>query len=79
MECFVSGLKEAMQAHVRLQHPMSWLDAFKIAHEVECTLAAQSTRPNFIAKGRPTQAPCTTQTLKVQKVLPAEMVERRKQ
>eukprot|EP00253_Pinus_taeda_P006137 PITA_06137 len=79
LECFVSSLKEAIQAPVRLQHLISWLDACKIAHEVERALAAQSTRPNFIAKGHPTQAPSTTQTLKVQKVSPTEIVERRKQ
>jgi len=54
LECFVSGLKEAIQAHVQLQHPTSWLDSCKIAHEVERALAAQSNCPNFIAKGRPT-------------------------
>eukprot|EP00253_Pinus_taeda_P036412 PITA_36412 len=79
VECFVSGLKEAIQAHIRLHHPSSWLHACRIAREVECALAAQSNRPNFIAKGRPPQAQSTTQTLKVQKVSPTEMAERRKQ
>lgn len=50
-----------------------------MAHEVEHALAAQLPRPNFIAKGCPTQAPRTTQTLKVQKLSPIEMAERRKQ
>eukprot|EP00253_Pinus_taeda_P018379 PITA_18379 len=67
LECFVNGLKEGIQAHVSLQHPTSWLDACKIAREVERALAAQCNRPNFIAKGRLTQAQSTTQTLKVQK------------
>ena len=79
VECFVSGLKEALQAHIRLHHPSSWMHACRIACEVERALAAQSNRPNFIAKGHPTQAQSTTQTLKVQKVSPAEMAERRKQ
>ena len=39
-ECFVSGLKEAIQAHVRLHHPSSWLHACRIAREVERALAA---------------------------------------
>jgi len=52
-ECFVSGLKEAIQAHVRLHHPSSWLHACRIAREVERALAAQSNHPNFIAKGHP--------------------------
>lgn len=79
LECFISGLKDTIQAHVRLQHLVSWLAACKIAREVEWALAAQLTCPNFIAKGRPIQGPSATQTLKVQKVSPAEMVERRKQ
>eukprot|EP00253_Pinus_taeda_P027555 PITA_27555 len=76
LECFISGLKDAIQAHVGLQHPVSWLVACKIACEVEHVLVAQSARLNFIAKGCPTQTPSTTQTLKVQKVSPTEMVER---
>eukprot|EP00253_Pinus_taeda_P034658 PITA_34658 len=79
MECFISGLKEAIQVHVRLHHPPTWLEACKVASNFECALAAQSNRPNFTAKGRPPQAHNTTQTLKVQKLSPAEMAERRKQ
>ena len=78
VECFVNGLKAAIQAHVRLHDPSSWLHACRIAHEVEHALAAQSNRPNFIAKGHPRQAQSTTQTLKVQKVSPAEMMKKKK-
>ena len=60
VECFVSGLKEAMQAHIQLHHPSSWLHAWRIAREVECVLAVQSNHPNFVAKVRPTQAQSTT-------------------
>eukprot|EP00253_Pinus_taeda_P026929 PITA_26929 len=77
-ECFISGLKEAIQAHVRLHHPPTWSEACKVARKVERALAAQSNRPNFTAKGRPPQAHNTTQTIKVQKVSPTEMAERRK-
>jgi len=42
-------------------------------------IVSQSTCPNFVAKGHPTQAQGPTQTLKVQKVSPAKMAERRKQ
>ena len=58
-----------------MHHPPTWIDAYNKAVEVELVLASQSTRPNFIAKGRPTQAQGPTQTLKVQKVSPAEMVK----
>eukprot|EP00253_Pinus_taeda_P033815 PITA_33815 len=78
-EFFISGLKEAIKAHVQLHHPPTWIEACKVAHNVERALAALATRPNFTAKGRPTQAHSTTQTLKVQKMSPIEMAKRRKQ
>eukprot|EP00253_Pinus_taeda_P036679 PITA_36679 len=78
-ECFISGLKEAIKAHVQLHHPPTWLEACKVARDVERALAALATRPNFTAKGRTTQAHSTTQTLKGQKVSPVEMAKRRKQ
>lgn len=40
LECFISGLKDAIQAHIRLQHLVSWLAACKIACEVEHVLTA---------------------------------------
>ena len=54
-------------------------EACKVARKVERALATPSNRPNFTTKGWPPQAHSTTQTLKVQKVSPAEMEERRKQ
>eukprot|EP00253_Pinus_taeda_P035434 PITA_35434 len=66
-ECFISGLKEAIKAQVLLHHPPTWMEDFQVARKVERALAAQYSRPNFPAKGRPPQAQNTTQTLKVQK------------
>lgn len=79
MECFISGLKEAIKAQVLLHHPPTWNEACQVARKVELALTAQSNRTNFPAKSRPSQAPNMTQPLKIQKVSPAEMVERRKQ
>eukprot|EP00253_Pinus_taeda_P031748 PITA_31748 len=78
-ECFINGLKEAIKAQVLLHHPPTWTEACQLACKVERALAAQYSRPNFPAKCRPPQAHNTAQTLKVQKVSPAEMAERRKQ
>eukprot|EP00253_Pinus_taeda_P019071 PITA_19071 len=78
-ECFINSLKEAIRAQVLLHHPPTWMEACQVARKVERALAAQYSRPNFPAKGRPPQAQNTTQTLKVQKVSPVEMAERRKQ
>jgi len=52
-ECFISGLKEAIKAQVLLHHPPTWTEACKVARSVERALAAQYSRPNFPAKGRP--------------------------
>eukprot|EP00253_Pinus_taeda_P029980 PITA_29980 len=79
MECFINGLKEAIRAQALLHHPPTWMEACKVARQVERALAAQYSRPNFPTKGRLPQAQHATQTLKVQKVSPAEMAERRKQ
>jgi len=37
---FFSGLKVAIQAHVRLHHPPTWSEACKVARNVEHVLAA---------------------------------------
>jgi hypothetical protein len=79
MECFISGLKEAIKAQVLLHHPPTLNEACQVARKVERALTAQSNRTNFTAKSRPSQAPNMTQPLKIQKVSPAEMAERRKQ
>ena len=79
LECFISGPKDAIQAHVRMHHLATWMEACTKSIKMGHALAAQSPNPNFIAKGHPTQAQGTTQTLKVQNVSPAEMAERRKQ
>eukprot|EP00253_Pinus_taeda_P028285 PITA_28285 len=79
-ECFISGLKEeAIKAQVLLHPPPTWSEACQVARKVERAITAQYSRPNFPTKGRPPQAHTTTQTLKVQKVSPQEMAERRKQ
>ena len=62
-------------AHVRMHNPPTWIDTCTKAVEVELVLVAHYTRPNFVAKGCPTQAQGPTQTLKVQKMSLIEMAE----
>jgi len=52
-KCFISGLKEAIQANVQLDHPPTWSEACKVARNVERVLATHSIQPNFTSKGRP--------------------------
>lgn len=62
-----------------MHHPPTWIEACIKAIKVEHALAAQSPHQNLISKGCPTWAQGTTQTLKVQRVSPTEIAERRKQ
>ena len=62
-----------------MHHPTIWLEACRKALDVEVALNAQSNHPNFVARAHPSPPIGPTQTLKVQKVLPIEMAERRKQ
>eukprot|EP00253_Pinus_taeda_P019119 PITA_19119 len=70
---------EAIKDQVLLHHPPTWTEACQVARKVERAITAQYSHPNFPTKGRPPQAHTTTQTLKVQKVSPQEMANRRKQ
>jgi hypothetical protein len=78
LECFISGLKDTIKAHVYMHHQVTWLQACQLAREAETILQAQPLHtaiPNRPFLGA-TSAP--TQILKVQKVSPTKMVECRK-
>jgi hypothetical protein len=79
LECFLSGLKDAIQAHVCMHHPTTWLQACTLALEVETIMQAQPLHSVVTNHPHPGATSAPTQTLKVQKVSPTEMVERRKQ
>lgn len=79
MELFISGLKEAIKAHVLLHHPPTWTEPCKVSRNVEHALSSHYSFPNFTTKGHLPQVHSMTQTLKVQKMSPTEMAERRKQ
>jgi hypothetical protein len=74
-ECFISGLKDEIHAHVLMARPRSWVEATKRAKEAQQVVSSQNQKPSFI--------PCTKQVtptppstpLKIQKMTKAEMVE----
>jgi hypothetical protein len=78
-ECFISGLKEAIKAHVNMHHSTTWLQACQLAREADTILRMPSLKAPFTTHPHPRDTPTSTQTLKVQKVSPTEMVERHKQ
>jgi len=81
-ECFISGLKEEIQAYVRMHHSTTWLEATQRALEAETMLNAQMEKPSFTNHNRPPpiNAPSTnhTQPWKVQNLSPSEMADRQK-
>lgn len=79
LECFISGLKDAIKAHVCMHHLATWLQACHLAKEAETILQAQPLRTAVPNRPCPGATSAQTQTLKVQKVSPAEMAERHKQ
>jgi hypothetical protein len=79
LECFLSGLKEEILAHVCMHHPITWLQACTLELEVETILQAQPLHSSVPNRPRPGATTSPTQTLKVQKEFPIEMAERRKQ
>jgi hypothetical protein len=42
LECFISGLKEAIKAHVSMHHPTTWLQACRLAKEEKAILQEPS-------------------------------------
>jgi pentose-5-phosphate-3-epimerase len=46
-ECFISDLKEAIQAHIMMQHPKTWLEACDRAKEANIVINAQAKRHLF--------------------------------
>lgn len=77
-ECFMIDLKESIHAHFEMHHLPTWRDACKKVVDVELSIGAEFTCPNFLAKGHSTKPEGPSQTLMVQKVSQVEMVERRK-
>jgi len=78
-EWFITGLKDAIWAHVCMHHTVTWLHECKLELEDETILHATSLHaaiPNLLHPG---DNPSLTQTLKFQKVSPTEMDEYQKQ
>jgi hypothetical protein len=58
-----------------MHHPVTWLHACKLALEVETILHVTPLHSAVPNHPHPGASPAPTQTLKVQKVSPTEMVE----
>jgi hypothetical protein len=80
LECFISGLKDAIKAHVCMHHPGHLVAGMPISQGSRDHSSGPTPMHTVVPNHpHPGDTSTLTQTLKVQKVSPTEMVERRKQ
>jgi hypothetical protein len=75
-ECFISGLKEEIRAHVLMARPSSWVEATKRAKEAQQVVSSQNRKPSFIPRPKPVTPTTPSTPLKIQKLTRDEMDER---
>jgi hypothetical protein len=52
-ECFISGLKDEICAHVLMAHPQTWVEATKRDKEAQQVVSSQTRKPSFIPLPKP--------------------------
>jgi hypothetical protein len=75
-ECFISGLKDEIHAHVLMAQPRSWVEATKISKEEQQVVSSQYRKPSFIPRPKPVNPTTPSAPLKIQKLTRDEMDER---
>jgi hypothetical protein len=74
-ECFISGLKDDICAHVLMAPPQSWVEATKRAKEAQQFVSSQNRKPSFIPRTKLVNPTPPSTPLKIQKLTRAEMDE----
>jgi hypothetical protein len=74
-ECFISGLKDEIRAHVLMARPSSWVQATKKYKEAQQVVSSQNCKPSFNPCPKPVNPTTPSTSLKIQKLTRAEMVE----
>jgi hypothetical protein len=75
-ECFISGLKDEIQAHVLMARPSIWVEDTKKDKESQQVVSSQNHKPSFIPHPKPINPTTPSAPLKIQKLTRDEMVER---
>jgi len=75
-ECFISGLKEEIPAHVLMARPTTWVESTKKAKEEQQIVSSQNCKPSFIPHPKLVNPTTPSTPLKIQKLTRAEMAER---
>jgi hypothetical protein len=74
-ECFISGLKEEIWAHVLMARPMTWVEATKKDKEAQQIVSSQNRKPSFIPHPKPVNPTTPSAPLKIQKLTRVEIIE----
>jgi hypothetical protein len=74
-ECFISGLKDEIRAHVLMAQPQSWVEDTKRDKEAQQVVSSQNQKPSFIPRTKPVNPTTPSAPLKIQKLTRDEMVE----
>jgi hypothetical protein len=74
-ECFISGLKDEIRAHVLMAQPSSWVEATKKSKEAQQVVSSQNHKTSFIPCPKPVNPTTPSTPLKIQKLTMAEMAE----
>jgi hypothetical protein len=74
-ECFFSGLKEEIRAHVLMARPTTWVEATKKSKEAQQIVSSQNCKPSFIPCPKPVNPTTPSAPLKIQKLTRDEMDE----
>ena len=75
-KCFISGLKEAIQAHVQGNHPPNWMEACHQDLHAEVIINSQNPRSTFTTKRKPVPSGNQVPPLNIQRLSPEEMANR---
>jgi hypothetical protein len=74
-ECFISGLKDEIHAHVLMDRPQSWAEATKRAKKAQQVVSSQNHKSSFIPHTKPVNPTPPSTPLKIKKLTRGEMVE----
>jgi len=75
-ECFISGLKDEIWAHVLMARLESWVEATKRDKEEKQVVSSQNHKPSFIRRPKLVNRTTPSAPLKIQKLTRAKMAKR---
>jgi hypothetical protein len=74
-ECFISGIKDEIHAHVLMARPQIWVENTKRDKESQHVVSSQNWKPSFLPRTKPVNPTTPSAPLKIQKLTRDEIVE----